>query len=168
MPKYINSTVLVLLLAFAVLGQETTVPAVDQQLVSNAYLAKDNGGKAGDMSEDFDTQDKTIYCVVVLNSTKRATVKMNLVAVSVRGVKPETKVVSTTYTTRDGENQVSFSGQAAAKWTAGNYRADIFLNGAIARKIDFSVKASSGDAIETAGATNFAPNKRPSRKSVKN
>lgn len=154
---------LALTLLSAAYGQDSGI-AAERQSVSDAYLAKDDRGKVGNVSEDFDTGDSTIYCVVVLSSTRSATVKMNLVAVSVRGVRPETKVVATTYTTREGENQVSFSGSAATNWTAGEYRADIFLNGAIAKKIDFLVRPKETSKTEPEGSTNFAPRVNPPRK----
>src|ERR1700742_4217485 len=87
-------------------GQTKTDVGVD-----DIYLAKDDGkGQAGEAATTFRTTDIPIYCIVQLDSTAPATVKMNLVAESVAGVKADTKVVSTSYTTKDGENRVNFNG----------------------------------------------------------
>ena len=65
--------------------------------IEEAYLAKDNGeGKAGEQASEFRVTDIPIYCVVLLESNQTAVVKMNFVAVNVAGVKPETKVVTST------------------------------------------------------------------------
>lgn len=104
------------------------------------YLAKDNGaGAAGDAVSSFRTTDIPIYCIVLLDSFEPVTVKMNLVAVNVPGVKTETRVVSTSYTTKDGQNRVNFTGKPHGIWVAGKYRADVFIDGKPAGKVDFVI-----------------------------
>ncbi len=104
------------------------------------YIAKGNGaGAAGDAVSSFRTTDIPIYCVVLLGSIEPVTVKMNLVAVSVPGVKAETRVVSTSYTTKDGQNRVNFTGRPHGVWVAGKYRADVFIDGKPAGKVDFVI-----------------------------
>ena len=96
--------------------------------VAEIYLARDDGnGKAGVAANGFVTTDVPIYCVVQLDSAVPVTVKMNLVAVSVPGVKPETRVVSTSYTTKDNQSRVNFTGRPAGRRIAGKYRADVFV-----------------------------------------
>ena len=105
------------------------------------YFAKDDGtGKAGDMASSFVTTDVPIYCVVLLDSAAPTTVKMNLVAVAVPGVKGETKVVSTTYTTKDNQDRVNFSGRPAGQWVAGRYRVDIFVGSSPGVSREFAVQ----------------------------
>lgn len=125
--------------------------------ISEAYLAKDNGkGKAGDPVNAFITTDIPIHCVVMLNTSETVTVRMNLVAVSVTGVKPLSNVVSTSYTTKPNQNRVNFSGRPEGSWAAGRYRADIFVNNTLAGKLDFEINtpragtSSSFAAKETA------------------
>lgn len=111
--------------------------------VEDVYLAKDNGsGKAGDAVSSFVTTDIPIYCVVQLTSTKAATVKMNFVAVSVSGVKPDSKVVTVSYVTKDGQNRVNFTGKPGDKWSPGKYRVDIFLDGNLARGVVFEIQSA--------------------------
>jgi hypothetical protein len=136
---------LFLLLLFALFSltapaQDVTPPAGG---VEDVYLAKDDGeGKAGDVVSTFGISDIPIHCIVQLDSVKIATVKMNLVAVSVPGVKPETKVVTTSYTTKGNQNQVNFTGRPDKVWTPGKYRVDIFLDGKLAKSHDFAIQKS--------------------------
>jgi hypothetical protein len=125
--------------------------------VDDVYLAKDDGtGHAGTPTKEFLPTDIPIYCVVQLDSTTPATVKMNLVAASVPGVKAETKVVSASYTTKDGQNRVNFYGRPDGRWTPGKYRADIFVDGKLAKNLAFEIKVP-GRAITA--AQSFQPKK---------
>jgi hypothetical protein len=137
------------------IAAQTPDPVADDVNVQDLYLAKDDGkGNAGEAVTVFTTTDIPIYCVVQLDSSKPATVKMNLVAAKVPGVKTDTKVVTTTYTTKDGQNRVNFSGKPAGKWVAGTYRVDIFIDGKPARALDFQIKDSS---VKVATAELFQP-----------
>jgi len=109
--------------------------------VAEIYLAKDDGtGKAGEEATSFVTTDVPIYCVVQLGSALPTTVKMNLVAVAVPGVKADTKVVTTIYTTKDNEDRVNFTGRPVGQWVAGRYRVDIFVGGAAVISREFAVQ----------------------------
>jgi outer membrane usher protein FimD/PapC len=70
-------------------------------------------------------------------------VKMNLVAVAVAGVKPDTKVVSTSYTTRDNENRVNFTGRPAGQWVPGRYRVDIFVDDKPVMSREFAIQRAT-------------------------
>jgi hypothetical protein len=108
------------------------------------YLAKDDGnGKAGEQASSFVTTDVPIYCVVQLDSATPVTVKMNLVAVAVPGVKAGTRVVSTSYTTRDNQDRVNFSGRPAGQWVAGRYRVDIFVGNKPAVSREFAIQKAT-------------------------
>jgi hypothetical protein len=123
--------------------------------LEDVYLAKDNGsGKAGDPATSFFTNDIPIYCIVQLTTPRAATVKMVFVAVSVAGVKAETKVVTTVFTTREDQSRVNFTGKPYDKWTAGKYRVDIFIDGEIVTGVPFDIRPVSG-SID--GATSFQP-----------
>lgn len=111
--------------------------------IEEVYLARDNGeGKAGEQVSEFRTTDVPIYCVVLLDSNAKAVVKMNFVAVAVSGVKPETKVVTASYTTNAGQNRVNFTGRPDGKWTPGKYRVDLFIDGKIAKNVEFEIKGT--------------------------
>jgi hypothetical protein len=129
------------------------------QNIEEAYLARDDGdGKAGEQVTEFTTTDIPIYCVVLLETARTSIVKMNFVAVAVAGVKPETKVVTASYTTKEGQNRVNFTGKPDGKWTPGKYRVDLFLDGKITKNLVFEIK-STGAGMS--GAASFQPPKRP-------
>ncbi|MFN0280113.1 MAG: hypothetical protein ACKVRN_16170 [Pyrinomonadaceae bacterium] len=133
--------------------------------IEEVYLAKDDGsGKAGEQVTEFRTTDIPIYCVVLLESGGKAVVKMNFVAVNVAGVKPETKVVTASYTTKDGQNRVNFTGRPEGKWTPGKYRVDLFLDGKKAKDIEFMIKGSTAD---TSAVKFFQPAEKPKPKTTK-
>lgn len=110
--------------------------------VEKIYLAKDDGGKAGEATDVFSTTDIPIYCVIQLDSVKPTIIKMNFIAVKVAGVKPETKVISVSYKTDGSQNQVNFTGKPEGVWTAGNYRIDVFVDGAAAGNKEFEIRKS--------------------------
>lgn len=141
--------------AFAAFAQAPQ-PVPTPETVEDVYLARDDGaGKAGDVTEIFSPGDIPIHCIVKLTGSEPAAVKMNLVAVKVNGVRPESSVVSASYTTRQGQNQVYFTGRPDGKWTAGTYRIDIFVAGKKERSVEFAVK---GTTPPTA-ASNFVETK---------
>ena len=133
--------------------------------IEEVYLAKDDGsGKAGEQVTEFRTTDVPIYCVVLLESDAKVVVKMNFVAVNVSGVKPETKVVTASYTTKDGQNRVNFTGRPDDKWTPGKYRVDLFLDGKKVKYIEFEIKNSTLN--NTAASKYFKPPASPKSKPV--
>ena len=132
--------------------------------VEEIYLAKDDGtGQAGEPVTSFQTTDPRIYCIVQLTSDASATVKMHFVAVSVPGVKVETRVVTTSYTTKDGEDRVNFFGKPKTKWTAGKYRVDIFVNDKMVKDLAFEI---TGPAAVT-GSQFVQPTTKPKPAPIK-
>lgn len=171
--KIILITALCLLFALsasAQTGEGEKPPAAQTVGVDEVYLAKDNGeGKVGDAAEFFLTTDIPIYCVVQLNSLKPALVKMNLVAVDVKGVKAESRVISVTYKTNGKQNIVNFTGKPAELWTAGTYRVDIYVDDKLAIGKSFEIKKSPSEIQKTtAEVESFIPPKsKPKPRIVK-
>jgi hypothetical protein len=166
--KIILITIFCALFAFNAFAQNEDEPQIVG--VEEIYLAKDNGeGKAGDVSETFLTTDIPIYCIVQLNSTKAATVRMNLIAVNVQGVKAESKVISVNYKTNGKQNRVSFTGKPEGVWTAGNYRIDIFIDDKLAVGKSFEIKKSPSEIQQNGTQVkSFVPPKsKPKPKIVK-
>jgi hypothetical protein len=130
--------------------------------IEEIYLAKDDGsGQAGEVAENFLTTDVPIYCVVMLDSVKPATVRMNFIAVSVKGVKPETKVFTTSYKTDGRQDRVNFTGKPDRFWVAGNYRIDVYIDEKLAGKQSFEIRTAAPQNNQTpvAEAQNFVPPK---------
>lgn len=136
--------------------------------VEDVYLAKDDGeGRAGDPTSDFRITDVPIYCIVVLDSNAKAVVKMNFVAVSVSGVRPETKVVTASYTTSEKQNRVNFTGRPEGKWTPGKYRVEVFLDGKISKTVDLEIKGVGVSGVTSASKFVKPPEETPKRKPAK-
>lgn len=129
------------------------------------YLAKDDGkGRPGEAATGFTTTDVPIHCVVVLSGASTVTVRMNLVAIDVSGLKPETRVVSTNYTTKDNQNRVNFSGRPERLWFEGRYRAEIFINDTPVKKLEFEIRKPVAPARSALGFQPKQPAKqRPKR-----
>lgn len=140
-------------------------PVPTAEMVADVYLARDDGaGKAGEVTETFSPADIPIHCIVKLTGSEPASVKMNLVAVKVNGVRPESSVVTASYTTRQGQNQVYFTGRPDGKWTAGTYRIDIFVGGKKEKSVEFAVK---GTMPPTAASNFIEPKPKPKARSRK-
>ena len=145
--KVLSAILICLFVAAGAYAQGDTPMTPAAPAVEELYLAKDNGyGKAGEQVDEFRTTDVPIYCVVLLDATTKVTVKMNFVAVDVAGVKADTKVVTASYTTKEGQNRVNFTGRPDDKWTPGKYRVDIFIDGKIAKNIEFEIKGAGASA----------------------
>jgi hypothetical protein len=150
---------------YAVAQEPVKFAPAESSVVDEIYLARDDGnGKPGDVVENFTIADIPIYCVVVLVSPDPTTVKMNLVAVKVPGVKPESKVVTTIYTTKQGQNRVYFSGRPDSAWVAGTYRVDVFVDGKQEKTLTFQMSNSGPPTA----AMKFAPAKPKSKPLKKN
>lgn len=112
--------------------------------VEEITLARDDGsGKPGDVTENFVTTDVPIHCSILLNSTKAASVKMNLVAVKAGGLKPETIVITVNYKTNGKQNRVNFNASPdGGAWVSGAYRIDISIDGKINKSQVFEIQKS--------------------------
>jgi hypothetical protein len=161
---------LILLISLFTLGisaqsEQSGIPAAFG--IEEIYLAKDEAGKAGAVTESFSTVDVPIHCVVRLDSMKTVTVKMNFVAEKVPGVKPETKVISISYKTDGAQNQVNFIGKPDGQWIAGTYRIDIYIDEAAAASKRFEIKKTPQKSEKTPlqNVKNFVPVKpKPARR----
>ena len=150
-------SLLFIVLSSAVTGFSQAAPAepAEARLFEQVYLARDNGfGKPGEAATEFVPTDIPIHCVVVLSNASQATVKMDLVAVSVAGVRAESKVISSSYTTRDMQDRVFFKGRPQGLWVQGAYRADIYIDGNLVGKLPFTIRSAAGAGKP---ATHFQP-----------
>lgn len=164
-PAYIRSKVLqVVLLIVLVFASAAGIAAqppepVENRVFQEVYLARDDGaGNPGDAATEFVSTDIPIHCVVVLGKATPVTVKMNLIAVSVAGVKqPEKQVISTSFRTDGEQDRVYFNGKPYKLWIPGTYRADIYIDGNLVGKFPFVIK---GAAVAPKPAMKFQPKPR--------
>lgn len=132
--------------------------------VDNLFLAKDDGtGKPGDPAEWFYSTDVPIYVVVMFEPAKPAAITMRFVSVSVPGLKPESKILSTNYDLKEGNITVWFNGRPfGSYWIAGKYRVDIFVDGKLNKSQEFEIKkADAPQKASTFAPTRTKPKKLP-------
>lgn len=143
--RFAHALLLITILSIGVAAQATrSIPDNNDGKVEDVYLAKDDGtGNAGEVAESFTTADVPIHCVVMLTGTEPTPVRMLLVAIKVNGVKPESRVVSTAYTTKQGEDRVYFAGRPKGNWVAGTYRIDVFVADKKEKSLVFEIKGPS-------------------------
>ncbi|HMT08770.1 MAG TPA: hypothetical protein PKA82_12255 [Pyrinomonadaceae bacterium] len=128
--------------------------------VTEIYLAKDDGnGAEGERAENFELKDIPIYCIVKLNAPGGTNVKMILLAATVPGIKSGSKIVTTNYTLKAREDQVTFYGQPSDKWLAGKYRVELFLDNKLEKTIDFNI--GDAEAAIKAAAKRPTPATKP-------
>lgn len=158
--------VLVCIFAATAIFAQTEAPA--PLGIEEAYLAKDDGsGNAGQQVDSFATTDVPIYCIVQLDANAKAVVKMNFVAVRVAGVKPETKVVSTSFTTSERQNRVNFTGRPERTWVPGTYRVDLYVDGRLAKNIEFEIKGQATPAAASKFVQSPSSKPKPSKRIAK-
>ena len=162
--RFAHISLFLIVLCFGAYGQPPKpVDVAPSMTVEDVYLARDDGeGRAGEVTSVFTQTDIPIHCIVMLAKSDPAAVRMNFVAVKVNGVKPDSRVVSASYLTVQGQDRVFFTGKPHDKWTAGSYRIDVFVNDKLEKSLDFEVK----DGVLPA-ASNFAPTKPKPRKPIK-
>lgn len=133
--------------------------------VSEITLFRDDGkGKAGEEASSFSTTDKPIHLSVELDSTEPAAIKMNMVAVSVPGLKTEKTVVSVSYKTDGNQDVVNFNASPRTVWIAGKYRIDVFVDGKLGARREFEIKEAAPPKEEE--TKSFPP--KPAKQKRKN
>ena len=161
--KFILTLILCFLAVSSVCGQTADASAKPSVGIEEIALAKDDGkGKAGEMTEKFLTTDVPIHFIIRLDSVEAVTVKMTLVAVKAVGLKPETRSVNISFKTDGTQNQVNFDASPNGVWAAGNYRADVYLNGKLADSRTFYIEKSpnAAEPQKSLPTKTFAPRKR--------
>lgn len=141
--KFVLAVILCLFLgfnAFPQMDEPDKNSAVD---VEEITLARgDGGGKAVEATDKFIVTDVPIFCFIQLDSEKSATVKMILIAVKAVGLKPESKIVTVSYATKEKQNRVNFTASPDGVWAAGDYRAEIYIDGKLAKSRAFTIEKS--------------------------
>lgn len=142
--KIFLAVFLCLFFGFNIFGQSNSTESKEEIGVEEITLARDDGsGKAGEITDSFLTTDVPIHCFVQLDSIKTVVVKIILVAVKVIGLKPESKVVTISYKTNGTQNGINFNASPEKIWAAGTYRADVLIDGKLAKSLEFEIKKSS-------------------------
>lgn len=112
--------------------------------IENIILMRDDGkGNADQEATVFGQSDVPIHCQIFLDSLIPATVKMNLVATEVKGLKAESKIITVSYKTNGKQNIVNFKGSPDDIWVAGKYRIDIFVDNKLAGNKEFEIQKTT-------------------------
>lgn len=160
--KIVLAISLCLFFSLNIFAQTEQSGNIAEFVIEEISLARDDGnGKPGNATDKFITTDRPIHCIVQLNSDKPATVKMNLVAVKANGLKPETKSIAISYTTKENQNRVIFNASPDGVWAAGIYRVDIFIDGKLAKSQTFTIEDSPKEIKreKPTAPKSFAPRK---------
>ena len=128
--------------------------------IESIVLMRDDGaGNADEEAAIFGQFDVPIHCQINLDSFIPATVKMNLVAANVKGLKAESKIITVSYKTNGEQNIVNFKGSPDDIWLAGKYRIDIFVDEKLAGNKEFEIQKQETPEVKQ---NNFvAPKPKP-------
>ena len=121
--------------------------------IESIVIMRDDGnGNADEEVAIFDQTDVPIHCQIQLDSFIPATVKMNLIATDVKGLKAESKIITVSYKTNGEQNIVNFKGAPDNIWIAGKYRIDVFVDEKLAGEKEFEIQQTK---TPTAAKNNF-------------
>lgn len=160
-----------LFFSLTVSGQPPSAPKAKPVVgIESILLMRDDGdGNAEEETAVFKHSDVPIHCRIFLDSFIPATVKMNLIAMNVKGLKAESKIITVSYRTNGEQNIVNFRGAPDNVWIAGKYRIDIFVDEKLAGNKEFEIQQ---DKPAPPAQTNLAvpkpKTKTPARKPRKN
>ena len=147
------------------ISQESDTPPASE--MAEVFLAKKGvDGQAGERAANFLVTDIPIFCVVRLPSPGVASVRLDFIAAKVPGVKPESKVVSLRYVTKEAEDRVNFSGKPQGLWVPGTYRVDVFVGTKKVSNIEFEIRAVPGEVAKPSTTKPSQPNRKPVKRST--
>lgn len=130
--------------------------------VESIILMRDDGdGNADEETSVFNQTDVPIHCQIQLDSFIPATVRMNLIAMNVKGLKAESKIITVSYKTNGEQNIVNFKGSPDNVWLAGKYRIDIFVDEKPAGNKEFEIQQEESPAAVPANFVQPKPKQRP-------
>ena len=111
-----------------------------EQAVEKISLGRED--KDGNIEEDievFSPQDVPVYCYIDLASARPTQVKMKVVAVKAKGLRPNSAFVTVEYKTKEGEKSVDFYASPEKVWAVGEYLVEIYLDGKVSATKNFRV-----------------------------
>jgi len=116
-------------------------PANAEIYVDQIHMAKDDNGKPGDSTTSFGPSDRTVRCVINLNKAKEGTkLRFVWVAQDVTGYSRNDQIKEIDYTTQPDENLVHGHLTYSKDWPKGDYRVEVYINGALDKTIDYTVE----------------------------
>ena len=142
--KYILIVLLCLLFTLSVKTQTTSEVEKTEQEIETFILAKENS--EGNIIEDIEIlgiKDIPLHCYIDLTLSKPTLIKIKVIAVKVKRLRKNSKVIALQYKTKNDENGAAFSIKPSGKfWNEGNYRIEVYLDKKLAESKNFAVKKS--------------------------
>jgi len=122
-------------------GPTPNRPANAEVYVDQISMAKDDKGKVGPSTTTFEPGEHTVHCVINLNKAKGGTkVRAVWVAADVEGASPNEELKSLDYTTNSFEKKVHGYLTWPHDWPKGQYRLDVYINGALDKTINYTIE----------------------------
>lgn len=118
----------------------TNRPVNAEVYVDKISMAKDDDGKAGETTTTFEASDSKVHCIIDLNKAKGGT-KIRTVwkAVDVEGAKDQ-ELKALDYTTNSFEKRITGYLTWKGDWPKGQYRLEVYINGALDKIIDYTIE----------------------------
>jgi hypothetical protein len=148
------------------ISQESDAQPIPAELAEVFLAKKGVDGQAGERAANFLVTDIPIFCVVRLPSPGVATVRLDFIAAKVPGVKPESKVVSLRYVTKEAEDRVNFSSKPQGLWVPGTYRVDVFVGTRKVSNIEFEIRAVPGEVAKPSTIKPSPTTRKPVKRST--
>lgn len=138
--KIFTAVFFCLFFALNIFSQTENEIKSDVVSVEDVVFFKDDGtGNRGDETDGFSTTDKPLHCQILLNGEKVTMVKMEMVAVEVKGAKAGAKFVSINFKTNGKQNVVNFKFSPQITWNAGKYKINVFIDGKSSASKEFEI-----------------------------
>jgi hypothetical protein len=107
--------------------------------ILTAFMAKDDNGKAGEVTTAYSPGDRRFHCVINLSNGKDETkVKFVWKKVDVEGSR-DVEIYSTDYITKPHENRVQAHLDPPRNWPAGRYKVEVYIKGVREKTIGYTV-----------------------------
>ncbi len=128
--------ILIGLLVLVALTASACEVSVSTANIADAWMSSD---EAGDERTAVFAQDQDFYAQVELaNAPDDSTVKASWTAVDVEDTDPDLLIDEVELTAGDGQHQFSLTNDSL--WPIGSYKVDLYLNGELAKTVEFEVQ----------------------------
>lgn len=119
---------------------KTNRPPNAEVYVDSLYMARDDNGKPGAATTTFSPSDSKLHCVINLNKAKGGTkIRTVWIAASVEGFTSNQELKALDYTTNSFEKKIT-GYLTKSSWPKGQYRLEVYINGALDKTIDYTVE----------------------------
>jgi Flp pilus assembly protein TadD len=120
-------------------GQNSSGSPATDVFIRQSYMAKSNNGQPGETTMSFLPSDRTIFCVLELNTARAGTrVRFVWKTVEVEGSR-NVEIKTVDYVTKPLEDKVQGHLSLPRDWPTGTYKVEIYVNGTLVKTINYGV-----------------------------